>query len=115
MCNPEHARGARRDAIELVGHRSPTEERRGDSGEERGLALTLLGVGRPLPGSRGEPARDDGDDEVEDEREPVLALAEVERVRRWQEEPVEGEHARDGDGQCVREAPTDRDGSTAKT
>ena len=60
-------------------------------------------------GPRGELARHDGDDEVHGEREPVLAVSQVERVGRRQEEPVEGEHARDGDRERVREPPDDRD------
>ncbi len=35
-------------------------------------------------------------------------VVEMERVRRWQEEPVEGQHARDRDRQGERKAPHDR-------
>ena len=70
----EDAGGARGDPVELVGHRAAAEERRGDRREERRLALALLGLARAPPGARRELARDDGDDEVQDEHEPVLAV-----------------------------------------
>ena len=54
------------------------------------------------------------DDEVDGQREPVLAVAQRERVDRRQEEPVEGEHARQRHRDRVARPKTTATGSTAK-
>ena len=107
--DPEDAGSARRDPVELVGDDAAAEERRRHLGEQRRLALPLLRLAARSTRTRRELARDDRDDEVEDEHEPVLPLTEMKRVGRLEEEPVEREHARDRDRECVCEPPADRD------
>ena len=86
------------------------EQRAGDLGEQRRLARAALGLGLAAARAGGEPADDDGSDEVDGERDPVLGVGEPEGVLRRQEEPVESEHARDGDRQRVGEAEEHGDG-----
>ena len=102
-------RRARREAVELVGHGSPAEQGRGDGRKERRLSLALLGSVGALPRSCREPTGHHRHDEIERECEPVLALSEVERMCRREEEPVERKHARDRYGKGIGETPYDRD------
>ena len=108
-----HAEGAGDvdgDAAEVVLHAHALQERRGDTCQQRRLPLALLGLGRPSPRSCGELADDDRRHEVDGERDPVLSVRERERIKRFEEEEVEGKHARDGDRDRVRHAPDDSDG-----
>ena len=74
-----------------------------------------LGLGRPAPGVSGELAHDHRGDEIDGERDPVLPVGERERVERWKEEEVEGEHAADGHRDRVSEPQSTATGSTANT
>jgi hypothetical protein len=70
----------------------------------------LLGdVGAPK-GTRGELAHDHGCHHVDGESQPVLRLREIEMRGRLEEEPVEGDHADDRDGERIRQAPQNRHG-----
>ena len=86
------------DAAELVARaRSPSSS----AARPAPAAPPRAPAARPPPraGARAgrELADDDRGDEVDGERDPVLGVAQRERVRRRQEEPVEGQHARDRD------------------
>ena len=105
----EHAGGERREPPELLVERSAAKQIERRLGQRVRLGPPLLGVVPTRPGARGERAHGEGDHEVDGEREPVLALLQVERVVRRQEEPVEDEHARDRDDRGERRPPEDRD------
>jgi hypothetical protein len=77
--------------------------------EHGGLAFALLGGFRPASHARGERADDECRDEEDGEGEPVRSVAQLERVRRRQEEPVEGKHARHRDSRRECEPPEHRD------
>ena len=94
-----------RDVVE----RRSLQELRGDVCEQRRLVLPLLRLGGLPSPARSELADDDGGDEVDGKRDPVLSVRERERVERLEEEEVEGEHARDGDRDRVSHAPDDGD------
>ena len=79
------------------------EERSRDCGQERGLVGAPPSLGLARAGPRRERADDERRYEVDRERDPVLPVTELERLRRRQEEPVERKHARQRDEQRVRE------------
>ena len=102
MLGLERPRGLGRDPVELGAHRAMLEQRGRDLRQERRL------LGSPAR-TGGELGDDDRDDEVDGERDPVLAVAQRKRVDRGQEEKVEDELARDRDGDRVEQAPEDGD------
>ena len=106
----EHARRLNPHPAQLAVQGLPAEQVPGDLGEQGRLPLALLGIRRPPP----RPARQLADDErrhgVHGQRKPVRRVAQRERVRRRQEEEVEGEHARDGHRQRPVGAPGNRHG-----
>ena len=77
-------------------------------GCEQRLAPLLLSVVGPALHAGGQPADADRSDEVDGEDDPVLGVGEPKRVHRRQEEPVEDEHADDGDRHGVGQAPEGR-------
>ena len=87
------ARGSRRAAASAEHGRGVREQRR--------FALALLRLGRAPARARRELARDDRRDQVHGERRPVACVGERQRVHRRQEEEVERQHRRDGDGDRV--------------
>ena len=98
---PEDSGDLGGDVSKLVLDLARLEQSARHVGEQRRLASAALGLSLPATRARGKPADDDSRDEVDGERDPVLRVVELERVRRRQEEPVEGEHARDRDRQRV--------------
>ena len=87
-----------------------------DGVEDRGLdrvglaeRLCFDGLARQPPRARCELTDDDADRQVDGERDPVLGLAERERVHRRQEEEVERQHRGDGDRNRVGEPVDDSD------
>ena len=109
----EHLGGPAVDPGELLLDRRAAEQVLRDLGEERRLALALLGFLRAAPRPRGELADDHGRQRVRQQREPVRRVAQRERVHRRQEEEVEREHARDRDRQRPADAQNTATGSTA--
>ncbi len=109
MLCPEDLSESLGQRVELFGDRRALQEGSRHLCEERLLTLTLLGLGRAAAHAGRKIADDDSGDEEDRERHPVLGIREGERVERWQEEEVEGQHARDRRGNGVREPPDDRD------
>ena len=97
------------ELVQLGGELGAAQQVAGGLGEHGRLATPLLGVLLPAACARRERADDDRSDEVDGEREPICAVAQLQRVLRRQEEPVEREHARDRDRNGEAEAPCDRD------
>ncbi len=91
--DPEHRRSRGGDVLQPVLDVLRLEQDPRDVREERRLALPLLGLRRSPSRTSRELADDDGRDEIDAQREPVLRVAQRERVHRRQEEEVEGEHA----------------------
>ena len=91
-------------SISCGGLRSPEQLGR-DVGEQRRLALALAGLGRLTARPGRQRSDDNGRSQVDGEREPVGTVGEREGVNRGQEEEVEREHARDGDGDRPRSPP----------
>ena len=101
----EQERGARGDRVEAAPHVRTVEQERRRVGCEQRLASLLLRVVGPALRAGGQPADADRSDEVDGEDDPVLGVGEPKRVGRRQEEPVEDEHADDGDRHGVGQAP----------
>ncbi len=95
---------------ELLVERPPAQQVERRLGERMRLGAPLLGVLPPRPRPSSERAHGERDREIDNEREPVRAVTQLERVRRRQEEPVEREHARHGDRGRERRPPDDRYG-----
>ncbi len=96
-CGPRRAErpgGIGGDAAELLLHAHALEQRGRDPRQQRRLMLPLLGLRSPATRAGSELADDDGGDEVDGKRDPVLSVGERERVERLEEEEVEGQHAR---------------------
>ena len=100
----EHLCRPCRELFQRVAHPLRLEQRRRDLRQEGRFALALLRVRGPATRPRRELADDDGGDEIDGQRNPVLRVPERECVVRRQEEEVEGEHRRDGDEHRVRRA-----------
>ena len=105
----EHAGGQSREPSELLVESPATQQVERRLGERVSLGTPLLGVVPPRACPSGERADRDREHEIDGEREPVLALLQVKRMVRRQEEPVEDEHARDRDEHCKGRPPEDRD------
>ncbi len=96
------------DAFELIVQPRAAQELDSDVCEQRCLELALLSLGPLSSGPRGQGADDDRRHHVDEQREPVAAVGERERVHRRQEEEVEREHARDRHQDRVGDAPEER-------
>ncbi len=108
LVDAEDAAREGREPAELLVEGPAAQQVQRGLGESMRLGSPLFGVLPPRPGPRRERAHRERDGEVDGEREPVLALPQVERVVRRQEEPVERQHARHGDDSGKRRAPDDR-------
>ena len=89
-----------RAAASAEGVRARRREEELDREVVEGLHLGRPRAGTPRLRAGGchETARDDGDDEEDAERDPVLRVGDVERVDRWKEEVVERDSRRERGG-----------------
>ena len=106
----EHARRERREPPQLLVEVRPRSRSSAASASACASARRCSASSRSRPRPRRERAHGERDGEVDGEREPVLALRRWKRVFWLQEEPVEDEHAGDGDDRGERRSPEDRDG-----
>ena len=108
MRRPKKAGSPRRDGLEARLDLDALEQERGDVSRQRRFSAALLGLLRAPASASRQPAHADRSDEVHGERDPVLGVGEAQRVRRWQEQPVEREHAHDRHRDRERQAPDRR-------
>ena len=102
-------RGEVGELVELCDEIGAAQQVARSLGENVSFAAPLFRILLAMTRARGERAHDDGRHEVHGEHGPVGAVAQLERMRRRQEEPVEGEHARDRDDRREHRPPADGD------